>query len=118
MEEEKGKALEAGVTTPGQDGMVPRDHSPTGSTSSEVDYDKINIPGHQIRRNAGHEEESKEKEEVLSDKSDPDEIDHGEPDFEYEDAEDAVPGRDLDRQLSKVGAPRSVSQYEHCPEQD
>lgn len=116
--EEKGKALEAGTTTPGQNGMAPRDHSPTGSTSSEVDYDKINIPGHHIKCSTGHKEESKEKGEILSDKYDPDEIDHGEPDFEYEDAEDAVPGRDLDRQLSKVGAPLSVSQCEHRPNQN
>lgn len=116
--DEKGKALEAGITTPGQDGMASRSQSPTGSTSSEVDYDKITVPGHHISRTSPQKEESKDKEEAFIDKYDPDEIDHGEPDLEYEDAEDAVPGRNLDRQLSKVGAPLSVSQCKHCSKQN
>lgn len=116
--DEKGKALEAGTNTPEQDEMAPRGRSSTGSTSSEVDYDKITVPGHHNKRILHQKDELKAKEEASINKYDTDEIDHGEPDLEYEDAEDAVPGRDLDRQLSKVGAPLSVSQCKHCSKQN
>lgn len=34
--------------------------------------------------------------------------DHGEPDLEHEEVEEAVPGHELDRQLSRVGLPRRL----------
>lgn len=109
--EEKEKDLDAGTSTQGQGRTPPREQSPTGSTSSEVDYDKLTVPGRQIVRQSPQEEDRKEV-KTFSDKYGPDEIDHGEPDLEYEDAEDAVPGRELDRQLSRVGLSSSVSQCE------
>lgn len=110
--EEKEKDLDAGVATPGQSEMHPREQSPTGSASTEVDYDKITVPCRHIRKS--HDEFKIKKSETFSDKYSPEGPDHGEPDLEYEDAEDAVPGRVLDRQLSRVGCPSSVSQGKHC----
>lgn len=104
--DEKEKDLDAGNS-----GMPPRGQSPTGSTSTEVDYDKLPIPARRKADNSRHKEEAK-RPEVIGHEYGPDEIDHGEPDLDYEDAEDAVPGRELDRQLSRVGAPSSVSQCE------
>lgn len=101
--EEKDRDVEA---MPGQS-RIPREQSPTGSTSTEVDYDKITIPARNTR--SPHPTKGTMRSGTFSEKYG-DEVDHGEPDFEYEDAEDAVPGRELDRQLSRVGSPSSVSQ--------
>lgn len=103
---EKDKHLEAGtLATPeqaaGSKVVVSRDQSPTGSTTTEVDYDKITIPVRQQHRR------QQDLEKARIDEDDTDDTDHGEPDLEHEEAEEAVPGRDLDRQLSRVCLPRA-----------
>lgn len=65
-------------------------------------------------------EKSKDADQTRADEtSDTDDThtgsDHGVPDIDHEEAEEAVLGRDLDRQLSRVGLPlpRSVSPRQH-----
>lgn len=104
--EEKDKHPEAGMLTTteqavGSKGVVSRDQSPTGSTSTEVDYDKITIPVRQQHC------KPQDLEKARADGYDTDDTDHGEPDLEHEEAEEAVPGRELDRQLSRVCLPRA-----------
>lgn len=113
--DEKDKDLEAGGSaTPTQaveeEGAAFRDRSATRSASREGDYDKITIPNSQSQR------KSQDVEETLRHGCDTDDTasDHGEPDVEHEEAEEAVPGRDLDRQLSRVCKSGSVSPRGLC----
>lgn len=119
------KDLEAGVpsseTKETSTSAAARDPSPVGSITTEVDYDKLKIPAKrqatpndnsvQDVEKAEAEtqlgEDAYETEEDLDDDDDTD--DHGEPDIEHLEAEEAVLGRDLDRQLSKVGGVRTIS---------
>lgn len=112
--EKKDRDLEAGVATSGQGG-ISRAQSPTGSISTDVDLDKVTSSDSHIR--SSHDEKGFDELQTSSDKYGPDEINHGEPDLEYEDAEDAVPGRELDRRLSRVGSPSSEIQSEGCGRQ-
>lgn len=103
----KDKDLEGALTGSDQPAEPPRavsrGRSPTGSTSTEVDYSG----------RTGQEPTPRDPEKASKESHsygyDTDEIDHGEPDLDYEEAEEAVPGRELDRQLSRVGLPGSVS---------
>lgn len=61
--------------------MLSREQSPSASTRTQVDDDQDVVP-------QGH---------------------HGEPDLEHQEAEESVPGRELDRQLSRVCCTDRVS---------
>lgn len=76
--------------------------SPAASTSTDRQPCKSQDP-EKVRR-----------EEDASDSDDDDDTspDHGEPDLDHDEAGEAVYGRDLDRELSRVGLPGSVSRRE------
>lgn len=123
--EEQDKNLEAGLASSREaahaHGTAPRSLSLAGSTTSEADYDKATVPsrgrprkGASTRGCSSHQTQGEKSRapdtEAASDDSDTDdEHDHGEPDVDYRDAEDFVPGRGLDRQLSRVRSPANVS---------
>lgn len=118
--DEKERDLEAGVASPTSERAPPDQRTPSGarscagSTSTEVDYDKITAPG---RQNLTTEDKSgtSEPPETIHDDSDSEgeDMDHGEPDVDHKDAESAVLGRDLDRQLSRVGSPSPPAYESH-----
>ncbi|CAN8098545.1 unnamed protein product [Discula destructiva] len=117
--DEQDRDLEAGQPSlkkqsEAQDNAPPR-HSSSGSTI-DVD-DKVTVPGRPIHRYRNEKEIEKDIDESTapegaSDDYDADEVDHGEPDIDYMDAGSAVPGRDLDRQLSKVRDLESLRRVE------
>lgn len=82
---------------------VSRDHSPIASTRTEVDDDREERASY-VQQTAAHEKAHAYETE--------DDTDHGEPDWEAEEAGETVPGRQLDRQLSAV---RSIHTVSPCP---
>lgn len=109
MDEKANDSEAGGAAAPAQaaekEAVASRDQSPARSTSTEVDHDNLTIPSKQSRN------KSQDVEKAPTDGSVTDETasDHGEPDLEHDEAEETIPGRDLDRQLSRVRKPVSVS---------
>lgn len=112
--DDKDRDLEAGVAssreTRQERGTVPRALSPSGSTSTDDDDDKITARGYNIRQSIGDQateqyKEAETLERVSTDDDSDVEGNHGEPDADYRDAESTALGRDLDRQLSRVSLP-------------
>lgn len=93
--DEKDKDLEAGYTTPPDSGRV----------AEKKDTSSIKKSQHPDNTQA---DETSDTDDTGSDHA------HGVPDIDHEEAEEAVLGRDLDRQLSRVGLPlpSSVSSRE------
>lgn len=115
--DEKDKDLEAGTSilrerAAEKKSAVSRDRSPAGSTSTELEYDKTNNNTKSHRKE--QQDPGKARADGADEASETDDAgsDHGVPDIDHEEAEEAVLGRDLDRQLSRVGLPRSVSPRE------
>lgn len=76
-----------------------REASPSASTRTKVDDDGETPRNHQQQQPHSEKVHTSRK---SSDGYMSDETDHGEPDLEHEEAEETVPGRELDRQLSRV----------------
>lgn len=84
-----------------------REQSPTASTKTEVE-DEMGVAYHQ-QHSKRKQSEKAHASRNSSDGYVTDETDHGEPDLEHEEAEETVPGRELDRQLSRVCTTHRVS---------
>ena len=111
--EEEDNGIEAARTepeAPGKAADMPR--SPTGSSTDVEEKRRQDKDEQQDAGDAEDEEkEERRKEEVGNDDASTyssDSADHGEPDMEHEEVEEAVPGHELDRELSRVGSPRSL----------
>lgn len=87
-----------------------REPSPSASTRTQVDDGDSAPPPHQHHSKAAPSEKVPASRK-SSDGYATDESDHGEPDLEHEEAEEAVPGRELDRQLSRVCSTHRVSPW-------
>lgn len=92
-----------------------REPSPSTSTRTHVDDDvQDGLPlghehRHQIASGATRSEKSHQVSRESGDGYETEDTDHGEPDIEHQEAEESVPGRELDRQLSRVCSTDRVS---------
>lgn len=87
-----------------------REQSPGASTRTKVEDEESAAQNHQKSKTRRSEKVHQSRN--SSDGYMTDETDHGEPDIEHEEAEEAVPGRDLDRQLSRVCSTHRASPWE------
>lgn len=93
------EAADDGLNRPQEKETMP---SPSTSTRTQVDEEE-HAP--QQQHNSLAHATTSEKVHPSRQSSDSyatDDSDHGEPDLEHEEAEETVPGREVDRQLSKV----------------
>lgn len=120
-EKDKDKDLEAASAKPEMTaGAADMSWSPTES-STDIDEKRHLAKDEHQDSGVTNEEEyrditAKQRRKLVVDNDNAsayssDSVEHGEPDLEHEEIEDAVSGHELDRQLSRVGS----SRYVHGP---